>query len=140
MTNIVIDTSVLISGLIGKAGPSRQVLRLCLLGEYVPMISNALFLEYEDVYRRPQIGKLCPLKPEEIKELLNAFYSVCRWIPIHYLWRPNLQDENDNFLIELAVASNAQFIVTNNLKDLTGAELIFKGLEIVKPEQFLRGE
>ena len=140
MTKIVVDTSVLISELIGKAGPAREVLRQCLLGKYKPMISTTLFLEYEDVYQRPQIAKLCPLTPKEIGELLGAFYSECIWVPIHYLWRPNLRDENDNFLIELAVASNAQYIVTNNVKDLIGAELTFKELEILKPEQLLRGE
>lgn len=140
MSKIVVDTSVLISALIGKTGPAREVLRQCLQGNYTPMMSTALFLEYEDVYQRPNIKKLCPLEPEEISELLGAFYSVCEWVPIHYLWRPNLRDENDNFLIELAVASNAKFIVTNNTKDLTGAELTFKGLEVVKPEQLLRGE
>ncbi len=39
-------------------------------------MSTALFLEYEDVHKRPRIEKLCPLEPREIKELLNAFYSV----------------------------------------------------------------
>ena len=105
MTKIVIDTSVLISALIGKAGPSRQVLRHCLLGEYKPMISTTLFMEYEGVHRRPKISKLCPLTPKEISELLGAYYSVCNWVPIHFLWRPNLRDENDNFLI---VITNAQ--------------------------------
>ena len=104
------------------------------------MMSTALFLEYEDVHKRPRIAKLCPLDAGEVSELLNAFYSVCSWVPIHYLWRPNLKDENDNFLIELAVASNAQFIVTNNTRDLNGAELVFKGLQIVKPEDLLGGE
>ncbi len=140
MIKIVMDTSVLISALIGPAGPGRQVLRNCLLGDYKSMVSTTLFMEYEAVYRRPEILKQCPLEPAEIKELLAAYYSVCTWVPIHYLWRPNLKDENDNFLIGLAVASNARFIVTNNTKDLLGAELIFKELEIVKPEQLLRGK
>lgn len=140
MTNIVVDTSVLISALIGKAGPSRQILRRCLLGDFKPMMSTTLFLEYEDVHKRPHISELCPLNENEINELLKAFYSVCRWVPIHYLWRPNLKDESDNFLIELAVASNAQFIVTNNIKDLIGAELTFKGLQIIKPEHLLGGK
>ncbi|MCH2158541.1 MAG: putative toxin-antitoxin system toxin component, PIN family [Oleiphilaceae bacterium] len=140
MTKIVVDTSVIISALIGEAGPSRQILRNCLTGSFSPMISTALFLEYEDVHQCPQIAELCPLKPEEIKELLSAFYSVCHWVPIHYLWRPNLRDDNDIFLIELAIASNAQFIVINNIKDLTGAELTFKGFDVVKPEQLLRGK
>ena len=137
--NIVIDTSVLISALIGKEGPNREVLRQCLLGHYKPLISNALFSEYEDVTARERTLELCPLKPREIRDLLNALYSVCQWVPIYYLWRPNLKDEDDNFLVELAVAGNGKYIVTNNTKDLRSAELSFKGLMIVTPEEFLRG-
>lgn len=47
--SIVIDTSVLISALIGSQGPSREILRRCLQGAHNPLVSNALFLEYEDV-------------------------------------------------------------------------------------------
>ena len=136
---LVIDTSVLISALIGSKGPSREVLRRCLLGDYKPLISNALFQEYEDVARRKQVLTVCPLTDKEIRELLNAYYSVCLWVPIYYLWRPNVSDESDNFLIELAVAGNAFGIVTNNIKDLLKAELKFPGLKIMTPEQLLRG-
>ena len=136
---IVIDTSVLISALISKDGPSREVLRQCLKGEYKPLISNALFQEYEDVCSRDNIISLCPLSPNDIRQLLNALYSVCTWVPIYYLWRPNLKDEDDNFLIELALAGNASCIVTNNIKDLKGAELSFNDLVIVTPEIFIRG-
>ena len=58
---------------------------------------------------------------------------------IHYLWRPNLKDEGDNFLIELAVAGNAESIITNNLKDLRNAELQFDGLRVLAPEDYFRG-
>ncbi len=136
---IVIDTSILISALIGVKGPSREVLRQCLNGDYRPLISNALFHEYEDVSKRRRILNNCPLSENEIKELLNAFYSVCTWVPIYYLWRPNIIDEGDNFLIELAVAGNAEFIITNNIRDLVTAELKFPEFKIVKPETFLRG-
>jgi len=137
---IVVDTSVLISALTGQKGPGREVLRKYLQGKYNPLISNALFLEYEDVSKRQQILDACPLKSEETRELLNAFYSTCHWVPIYYLWRPNIVDEGDNFLIELALAGNATHIVTNNIGDFQNAELIFPGLTIVKPERFLRGE
>ena len=139
MKKIVVDTSVLISALIGQTGPARAVLRHCLQGYYTPMISTTLFLEYEDVTSRPHILALCPLTFDEIHKLLVAFYHVCEWEQVHYLWRPNLKDENDNFLIELAVAANALCIVTNNVKDLIHAELIFSGVQIVTPEQLLRG-
>ncbi len=138
--SIVIDTSVLISALIGPQGPSRKILRRCLQGTHNPLVSNALFLEYEDVTKRAKILELCPLTNNEIKELLNAFYKTCRWVPIYYLWRPNIKDEGDNFLIELALAGNASCIITNNIRDLKNAELTFPDLQIETPEQFLQGE
>jgi len=137
---VVIDTSVMVSALIGKRGASREVVRRCLSGSYLPLISNPLFQEYEDVSSRKRVRDACPLEPREIRELLSAFYSVCTWVPIYYLWRPNLSDEGDNFLIELALAGNSQIIVTNNVKDLMAAELKFDNLRILKPEQILRGE
>ena len=39
---------------------------------------------------------------EEREILVNALYSVCRLINVSYLWRPNLKDEGDNFIVELA--------------------------------------
>lgn len=137
---IVLDTSVMIGALISHKGANREVVRQCLLGNYKPLISNALFLEFEDVIARDRIKKACPLNETEIRELLNAFYSVCSWVPIYYLWRPNLKDEGDNLLIELAIAGNSQAIVTNKVKDLQAAELKFEHLKILKPEQLLRGE
>ena len=137
---VVIDTSVMISALIGKRGASREVIRRCLTGEHLPLISNPLFQEYEDVSSRKRVKGACPLSEREIRDLLNAFYSVCSWVPIYYLWRPNLKDEDDNFLIELALAGNSQTIVTNNVKDLEAAELRFEDLRIFTPQQILRGE
>ena len=135
---IIIDISVLISALIGCSGPSRQVLRLGFEGEYIPLVSNPLFQEYEAVTARKSIQDTTPLSTKEIRELLNAWYSCCRWVSVYYLWRPNLPDEGDNFLIELAVAGNAQSIVTNNTRDFS-SELAFPEIAIQTPEQFLRG-
>ena len=42
------------------------------------------------------------------------------------------------FLVELAVAGNAEKIVTYNVEDLVNAELKFTGLKIVKPEHIAR--
>jgi len=136
----VVDTSIVVSALIGKRGPSREVVRKCLLEEYRPVISNALFQEIEDVITRERIIKACPLPKKDIRDLVNAFYASCRWVSVFFLWRPNLSDEGDNFLIELAIAGNAEAIVTNNTKDLEGSELVFDGLKILKPEQLLREE
>lgn len=137
---IVVDTNVLVGAFIGSGGANREVVRRCLLGKYKPLISNALFREYEDVVVRESVKKRCPLDDVETRDLLNAFYSVCTWVSIRFLWRPNLRDEGDNFLIELAVAGNGNAIVTNNVRDFSGAELHFEYLKILKPEQLLKGE
>ena len=137
-SRIVIDTSVLISALIGSTGASRELIRLCLQGEYQPLMGNNLFLEYESVVLREEIITQCTLTKQEIFALLDAFMSVCQWIDIYYLWRPNLRDEADNHLIELAIAGNAQIIATKNIKDFLNSDLIFPNLYILKPEQIVR--
>jgi len=137
-SRIVIDTSVLISALIGSTGASRELIRLCLQGEYQPLMGNTLFLEYESVVLREEIITQCTLTKQEILILLDAFMSVCQWIDIYYLWRPNLKDEADNHLIELAIAGNAQIIATKNIKDFLNSDLIFPNLSILKPEQIVR--
>ena len=48
--------------------------------------------------------------------------------------RPNLRDENDNMFVDLAFASNCQFLVTSNVSDfLQNSELKFDGfaLEVI---------
>jgi len=137
--NIVIDTSVFISAIIGLKGPSRAVLRLCFEGDYQPLMGNALFAEYEDVSKRSNILDKSPLSEEQIYSLSCSFFSICKWVPIYYLWRPNLKDEQDNHLIELAVAGRADYLVTNNIKDFNQAELYFSQFIVLTPEQFLRG-
>ena len=136
---IVVDTSVMVSALIGKRGPAREVLRLGMKGAFLPLISNPLFQEYESVAHRREVRRQCPLSPQETRELLNAWYSCCHRVPIYYLWRPNLPDEDDNFLFELGVAGNADLIITQNTRDMK-PELAFPELRITTPAQYLRGK
>jgi len=68
----------------------------------------------------------------------DAFLNVCRWVDIYYAWRPNLRDEADNHLIELAVAGGATRLVTKNLRDFRNAELIFPGVKVLSPEEFIK--
>ena len=134
--NVVIDTNVWISALISKDGVSREVIRWALLDKIAPQISTTLFLEYEDVMKREKIQALCSLPLQEQEELFHAFLSTCKWNEIFYLWRPNLDDEGDDFLIELAVASNSSVIVTDNIKDIECGELKFD-IEVLTPKQFI---
>jgi predicted nucleic acid-binding protein len=57
---------------------------------------------------------------------------------VYYLWRPNLPDEADNHLIELALAGGAEYLLTHNVRDFARPELRFPLLKIRTPSQFLR--
>lgn len=87
---------------------------------------------------RESVFKGCRLSAGQRDELLNAFLSVCRWTTIYYGWRPNLRDEGDNHLIELAVAGSASAIITKNVRDFRSAELQFPGLRLLLPEEVLQ--
>jgi putative PIN family toxin of toxin-antitoxin system len=135
---IVVDTNVFIGAILSSQGLNRELIRRCLIGEYQPLMGNALYLEYEAVMNRQDILDKCQLGQSVIEELLDGFLSVSRWVNIYYSWRPNLRDEGDNHIIELAVAGNAQIIATNNLKDFKGSDLSFPQLQILSPYQIIR--
>jgi predicted nucleic acid-binding protein len=117
----------------GSHGDNVQIVRACLKGTLKPLIGEALFLEYEDVLGRPELFLNSPLSRKERTELFAAFLSVCEWIQIYFSWRPNLRDEGDNHLVELAVAGGADAIVTHNAKDFRETELRFPDLRIISP-------
>ena len=134
---IVVDTNVFIGACLG-AGASNAVVTQCLVGSALPLMGNALFSEYEDVLARSTLFAKSRLNAGERDELFDIFAATCEWIRVYYQWRPNLQDESDNHLIELAVAGNAQYIVTRNIRDLASGQLAFPHLKIVTPEQYLK--
>lgn len=87
---------------------------------------------------RPALFKNCRLAAAEREELLDIFIACCRWTRIYSLWRPSLPDEGDNHLMELAVAGNADCIVTRNLRDLARGKLRFAAIHVQSPERILK--
>ena len=134
---IVIDTSVWISALITKNSKARELFKLVFENRVFPQMSEPLFKEYESVMKRKKIQEVTPLNSSEQEELFNAYLSSCKWNDVYFMWRPNLKDEDDNFLVELAVASGAKAIVTYNIKDFKDSELLFEH-RIITPEDFIK--
>lgn len=131
------DTNVFVGALLRKEGYNRDVLRACLQERVQPLIGETLFLEYEDVLGRSTLFRNSPLSATERRELFEGFLSVCEWVHVYYLWRPNLRDEADNHLLELAVAGSAAAIVTNNVADFRLADLRFPNVPVITPSDFL---
>lgn len=134
---VVFDTNVLVAALLRDGGSARQILRACLRDQYHPVLGPALFAEYENVLGRTELFADAVLSSDERTEVFNAFLSCCRWVEVYYGWCPNLPDEADNHLIELAVASQARVIVTRNLRNLTRGELRFPDLQSLAPDKCL---
>jgi putative PIN family toxin of toxin-antitoxin system len=134
---IVIDTNIFLGACLGQ-GAAHHVVAACLRGQYQPLMGAALFAEYEDVMGRAELFESCRLSLAERDELLDIFLATCAWTRIYFAWRPNLPDESDNHLVELAVAGSARFIVTRNLRDVARMELKFPELRVVSPEDFFK--
>ena len=137
MPRIAIDTDVLVSAMLG-AGAANRLLGAVLEGRFEPLMSPALYAEHEAVLARAALFARCRLSAAEREELFDIYAAACRWTRIYFLWRPNLRDESDNHLVELAVAGGAQAIVTRNKRDFRGAELKFENLAVLTPAECLR--
>jgi predicted nucleic acid-binding protein len=112
---------------------SRRVVRACLVDELQPVFGAALLAEYEDVFSRDELWLAAKVGKAEREVVLDAFLSRCEWIEVFFAWRPNLPDESGNHIIELALAAQAQTIVTKNLRDLKRGKLKFPSVRILTP-------
>ena len=129
----VLDTNVVIAALGGRASASRRAVFACLRGEATLLMSAALSYEYLDVALRPGIAKRAGGSRRRVENLIGALYDVAEWRSVHFRFRPNLRDEADNHVVELALAGNATAIVTYNVRDFLGGELSTGSLAIVTP-------
>lgn len=130
------DANVLVAALRSPAGINREVLRACARGKALPLMGAKLFLEYESVLGRAHLFEKSPLSANERQDFFDDFLGLCEWVAVSFLWRPNLPDEGDNHVLELAVAGAAEFIVTSNTRDFRG-DLRFPNLEVITPVEFV---
>ena len=138
MSRIVVDTNVLVSAILSPDGAAREVLRRCLAGHARPLVGNALFLEYEEVLATEARFTAASITSNDREALLEALLSVCERVDITFLWRPNLPDVSDIHPIELAIAGNAECIVTGNTRDVAAGELVFDSMRVVTPVNWLK--
>lgn len=134
---IVLDTNVMAAAFTSGRGSSREVLRRVLRGEALALVSVPLFAEYEDVLARPQVQRRCSLTAPEQRALFDAFLACSELVEVYYRWRPNLPDESDNHVLELAVAAGDATILTFNRRDFSRGELRFPGVLIQSPADWL---
>ena len=136
MQRVVLDTCVIVSALRSASGASNAILKFVVNQQIVPLVTPALFLEYEDVLKRPDQMQAHGLKRNEIDRLLSALASAAEPVSIRFQWRPQLKDAGDEMVLEAAVNGRAKALVTHNVKDFAIPALKF-GLRVLRPGVFL---
>ncbi len=97
-------------------------------------VSVPLVLEYESATKR--ISRSVGLTHSDVDDIIDYLCSVAEHRQIHFLWRPFLRDPTDDMVLELAVESESNYIVTHNLGDFAGIKRF--GVESITPGAFLR--
>lgn len=89
--------------------------------------------EYEEVVRRP--GQTL-LSSGDISNILNVLYQQSQRQFVWFSWRPLSPDPADDLVIEAAIASGCDFVVSFNERHLRPARDF--GIEVIKPVDLLK--
>lgn len=136
LARLVIDTNVLVAATRNNGGPSFALIQLVRRLGVTMCCSPALFLEYEDVLKRPDQLAASGLLLTDVDAILNDLCKVIEPVNTHYQWRPQLRDAADEMVLEAAVNAQANAIVTYNLRDFMPAQRF--GVLLLNPEQTFR--
>ncbi|WP_428391695.1 putative toxin-antitoxin system toxin component, PIN family [Lichenicoccus sp.] len=133
---VVLDSSVVISAFRSRHGAANAVMDLVASRQIVPLATPALFLEYEEVLKRPEQRSVSGLTLAEIDRTLAALAAALEPVDVRFIWRPQLSDPDDEMVLEAAVNGRADALVTHNLADFEAIAPKF-GLLVVRPADLL---
>lgn len=130
---VVIDTNVLVAAMRSSRGASHRLLGQIGDTRWRPNLTVALVLEYEAVLKRHcrDFG----LTEQDVDDALDAVCSVAGLHRLYFLWRPVASDPGDDLVLEAAIASHSDFIITFNKRDF--GESVKFGIRCLTPKEFL---
>ena len=118
---IALDTSVLVAASRSRNGASFQIVSMLPSTQFEIALTIAVYTEWQAVLTRPE-----HLPPGVTADMALGFVrylaSVAHLQDVHFLWRPFLRDPDDDMVLECAVASGCEFIVTHNIRDFLRVE------------------
>lgn len=109
---VVVDTNVLVSGLLSSSGPPAKIVNAILTGTLIPVMSEATLAELEDVLFRPR------LQPLFARAGLNSSLFLADMRKLAHLVKPQgapdtIRDEADRPFLELMASRPAsEFLIT----------------------------
>ena len=132
---LILDTNVLVAGLRSSLGASHALLGLVGHDRFTIGLTAALVLEYEAVCLR--LLDALGLTTEEVGQLLDYLCQVGKRSAVRFRLRPSTADPGDEMVLEAAVATGSEWIVTHNVRHLAAGAARF-GIEVITPGEALR--
>ena len=118
---IVLDTSVLVAAARSRNGASFKIVSMLPTQEIEIALTVAVYTEWQAVMTRPE--NLPPgATPDDALAFLRYLASIAHLQDVHFLWRPFSRDPDDDMIVECAVASGCEYILTHNVKDFRRVE------------------
>ena len=118
----VIDTNVLISGMLKSPSIPNEIIKKCLAGNIIPLINEKILTEYREVTARPKFH--FPISA--VDTLLKGIIRRGLW-QIPELSDVELPDPKDLIFYETLLAARKKFpayLVTGNMKHFPMTEFI----------------
>ena len=101
------------------------------------LLSVAMAFEYESTCLREEHLLAAKASEADVRNMIDAIIDVIEPVELHYQWRPQLSDPDDDMVLEAAVNGRAAAIVTFNRKDYGAIPGQF-GIEVLSPAEALR--
>jgi len=127
---IVLDTNVLVAGLLSPFGPCAQIVRMVSSGELTLCFDSRILSEYDEVLRRPKLR----FRIDKVVALLDHVEHRGTVVASSPLPDP-LPDPGDQPFLEVALAGDAACLVTGNHAHLPAKRC--QGMKVLSPTAFL---
>jgi len=138
----VLDTSVLVRGILSSRGPSGQILDSFFAGAFDLVLSLSILTEVESVFGRRHIRARPSFNWEDTRELLVALLEAAEVSTGRYQVNMVPTDVRDNHIISTALEGGADYIVTEDARDLLSLKVIkvrgFPPIQVVDASSFVR--
>jgi len=137
MLRLTIDTNVVASAFRSRSGASFALIELIRKKRVRMLATPPLFLEYEEVLKRPEQLAASGLTLTDLDTALDALAALIEPIETYLSWRPQLDDPDDEMVLEAALNGRADALVTYNAAHFQASAARF-GVRLARPVEILQ--